>query len=117
MEVLIGKPSCNVPEQLEVVIQTEDCSIPCFMSTPGTPEEPGKFQTIYTEAGSKAMKTVEQFQRQQKKEEQHSMKTAGVDQTQQAKETMEQLEDTLPAILELARWAINERDITRTLKE
>eukprot|EP00980_Cylindrotheca_fusiformis_P002979 scaffold692_cov118-Cylindrotheca_fusiformis.AAC.1 len=67
-------------------------------------------------AGSKAMKTVEEFQQQQKKEEQHSMKTAGVDQTQQAKETMEQLEDTLPAILELA-WAINVRDITRTLKE
>lgn len=69
-------------------------------------------------AGSKAMKTVEEFQQKQKKEEpQNTTKaTSGLDQTQQAKETMEQLEDTLPAILELA-WAINVRDITRTLKE
>merc|ERR1712137_1306510 len=34
----------------------------------------------------------------------------------QAKETMGKLEDTLPAILELA-WAINVRDVTRTLKQ
>lgn len=70
-------------------------------------------------AGSKAMKTVEEFQQQQKKEEMQNPARAaptGLDQTQQAKETMEQLEDTLPAILELA-WAINVRDITRTLKE
>mmetsp|Transcript_18865 Transcript_18865/g.46745 ORF Transcript_18865/g.46745 Transcript_18865/m.46745 type:complete len:669 (+) Transcript_18865:294-2300(+) len=70
-------------------------------------------------AGSKAMKTVEEFQQQQKKEEMQNTTRAaqtGLDQTQQAKETMEQLEDTLPAILELA-WAINVRDITRTLKE
>lgn len=70
-------------------------------------------------AGSKAMKTVEEFQQQQKKEEMQNAARAaqtGLDQTQQAKETMEQLEDTLPAILELA-WAINVRDITRTLKE
>lgn len=70
-------------------------------------------------AGSKAMKTVEEFQQQQKKEEMQNATRAtqtGLDQTQQAKDTMEQLEDTLPAILELA-WAINVRDITRTLKE
>jgi curved DNA-binding protein CbpA len=68
-------------------------------------------------AGSKAMKTVEEFQQQQKKEQpQNTTQTPMLDQTQQAKETMEQLEDTLPAILELA-WAINVRDITRTLKE
>jgi len=36
--------------------------------------------------------------------------------SQKAKETMEQLEDTLPAFLDLA-WAINVRDITKTLKE
>ncbi|CAJ1932875.1 unnamed protein product [Cylindrotheca closterium] len=70
-------------------------------------------------AGSKAMKTVEEFQQQQKKEDMGNATRAaqtGLDQTQQAKDTMEQLEDTLPAILELA-WAINVRDITRTLKE
>jgi len=70
-------------------------------------------------AGTKAMKTVEEFQQQQKKEEtQNTTRSTqtGLDQTAQAKETMEQLEDTLPAILELA-WAINVRDITRTLKE
>ena len=65
-------------------------------------------------AGSKAMKTVEEFQQQQQQEK--TQPNIPPDQTQQAKETMEQLEDTLPAILELA-WAINVRDITRTLKE
>jgi curved DNA-binding protein CbpA len=67
-------------------------------------------------AGSKAMKTVEEFQQQQQHDKSTAAKYTPPDQTQQAKETMEQLEDTLPAILELA-WAINVRDITRTLKE
>mmetsp|Transcript_54159 Transcript_54159/g.60556 ORF Transcript_54159/g.60556 Transcript_54159/m.60556 type:complete len:767 (+) Transcript_54159:105-2405(+) len=71
-------------------------------------------------AGSKAMKHVESIQKQA--EEQSSLSgAAGVsgaspfDNTQ-AKETMKKLEDTLPTILELA-WAINVRDITKTLKE
>lgn len=67
--------------------------------------------------GSHAMKEVEDFQKQQQKVDTNSgTDTPKFDQTQQAKETMEKLEDTLPAILELA-WAINVRDITRTLKE
>lgn len=71
-------------------------------------------------AGSKAMKHVETIQKQA--EEQASLSGAGTaggtspfDNTQ-AKETMKKLEDTLPTILELA-WAINVRDITKTLKE
>ena len=98
------------------------------------------FQAI--KAGSQAMKEVEDFQKQQQattngnnnnNTNTNSSSTTSnsnnnnnntntnntakpMDQTQQAKETMEKLEDTLPAILELA-WAINVRDITRTLKE
>jgi curved DNA-binding protein CbpA len=68
-------------------------------------------------AGSKAMKHVDEIQKQA--QEQAKSPLAGgpnpVD-NNQAKEAMKQLEDTLPAILELA-WAINVRDITKTLKQ
>lgn len=69
-------------------------------------------------AGSKAMKHVESMQKQA--EDQSSL-SGGIDgaspmDTNQAKETMKKLEDTLPSILELA-WAINVRDITKTLKD
>lgn len=67
-------------------------------------------------AGSKAMKHVEDMQ----KEAQAQSPLAGGGPTpmdsSQARETMKKLEDTLPAILELA-WAINVRDITKTLKQ
>lgn len=70
-------------------------------------------------AGSQAMKHVETVQKQQLEK----AASAGADGANaasnvdpaQAKEAMEKLEDTLPTILELA-WAINVRDITRTLK-
>eukprot|EP00537_Pseudo-nitzschia_pungens_P015586 CAMPEP_0172410266 /NCGR_PEP_ID=MMETSP1061-20121228/76789_1 /TAXON_ID=37318 /ORGANISM="Pseudo-nitzschia pungens, Strain cf. pungens" /LENGTH=763 /DNA_ID=CAMNT_0013146441 /DNA_START=1055 /DNA_END=3346 /DNA_ORIENTATION=+ len=68
-------------------------------------------------AGSKAMKHVESIQRQA--EEQTSLGGVGGStsmDTNQAKETMKKLEDTLPTILELA-WAINVRDISKTLKD
>jgi curved DNA-binding protein CbpA len=90
-------------------------------------------------AGSKAIKQVETVQKQLKQQQQNKVdaaaaaagggrpdeesKKATEEDTngpsldpQQAKETMEQLEDTLPAFLELA-WAINVRDISRTLKQ
>ncbi|OEU19679.1 DnaJ-domain-containing protein, partial [Fragilariopsis cylindrus CCMP1102] len=74
------------------------------------------------QAGSKAMKHVESIQKQA--EEQSSLSGATTPgapgatpfDNAQAKETMKKLEDTLPTILELA-WAINVRDITKTLKE
>ena len=69
-------------------------------------------------AGSTAMKHVESIQKQA--EEQASLSGGGVGTSPldgtQAKETMKKLEDTLPTILELA-WAINVRDITKTLKD
>lgn len=65
-------------------------------------------------AGSKAMKHVEEMQKQAQGQSPLAGGPASLD-TNQAKETMKQLEDTLPAILDLA-WAINVRDITKTLK-
>lgn len=65
-------------------------------------------------AGSKAMKHVETMQKQAQAQSPLAGGPTPMD-TTQAKETMKQLEDTLPAILELA-WAINVRDITKTLK-
>jgi curved DNA-binding protein CbpA len=65
-------------------------------------------------AGSKAMKHVETMQKQAQAQSPLAGGPTPMD-TSQAKETMKQLEDTLPAILELA-WAINVRDITKTLK-
>ena len=70
-------------------------------------------------AGSKAMRQVESVQ-QQVKAAREGKQVGGENNvnpldSKQAKETMEQLEDTLPAFLELA-WAINVRDISRTLK-
>jgi len=69
-------------------------------------------------AGSKAMKHVENMQKHA--EEQSSLPGGGPAvsplEASQAKETMKKLEDTLPTILELA-WAINVRDITKTLKD
>lgn len=68
-------------------------------------------------AGTQAMKHVETVQKQQM--EQSGATTQGKPPSpldaEHAKQTMEKLEDTLPAVLELA-WAINVRDITRTLK-
>ena len=80
-------------------------------------------------AGTEAMKHVETVQKQAQLQQQqqaagggesssstnNSTNTAKPLDANQAKETMEKLEDTLPAILELA-WAINVRDITRTLR-
>mmetsp|Transcript_34487 Transcript_34487/g.53935 ORF Transcript_34487/g.53935 Transcript_34487/m.53935 type:complete len:726 (+) Transcript_34487:97-2274(+) len=81
-------------------------------------------------AGTEAMKEVENAQKQHKLQQQQQHGANGnaasppsmtLDPNgesmdpNQAKQTMEKLEDTLPAILELA-WAINVRDITRTLK-
>ncbi len=69
-------------------------------------------------AGSTAMKHVESIQKQA--EEQSSLSGAATGASpldgNQAKETMKKLEDTLPSILELA-WAINVRDITKTLED
>lgn len=66
-------------------------------------------------ASTQAMKHVENAQK-----EQMDQARAGVDgksssplDSNQANKTMEKLEDTLPAILELA-WAFNVRDISRT---
>lgn len=83
-------------------------------------------------AGSQAIKHVETVQKQQMEKaaaaaagggenggnnnNNNNNKTSSPLDSDQAKETMEKLEDTLPAILELA-WAINVRDITRTLKQ
>jgi hypothetical protein len=66
-------------------------------------------------AGSKAMKHVESMQKQAQSQSPLAGSTSPMDNSQ-AKETMKKLEDTLPAILELA-WAINVRDITKTLKQ
>ncbi|KAL3921234.1 MAG: hypothetical protein SGILL_002854 [Bacillariaceae sp.] len=68
-------------------------------------------------AGSKAMKHVDTMQKQAQAQAQSPLEAgANPMDNNQAKEAMKQLEDTLPAILELA-WAINVRDITKTLKE
>jgi curved DNA-binding protein CbpA len=67
-------------------------------------------------AGSKAMKHVESMQKQAQVQSPLAGGGPTPIDTNQAKETMKKLEDTLPAILELA-WAINVKDITKTLKE
>eukprot|EP00934_Nitzschia_sp_Nitz4_P008129 Nitzschia sp. Nitz4//scaffold278_size24532//14220//16395//NITZ4_008377-RA/size24532-augustus-gene-0.12-mRNA-1//1//CDS//3329545381//8119//frame0 len=67
-------------------------------------------------AGSQAIKHVESVQKQMGAQAADPTGSSNPMDTEQAKETMEKLEDTLPAILELA-WAINVRDITRTLKQ
>ncbi len=67
-------------------------------------------------AGSKAMKHVESMQKQAQVQSPLAGGGPSPIDTNQAKETMKKLEDTLPAILELA-WAINVKDITKTLKE
>lgn len=69
-------------------------------------------------AGSQAIKEVESVQKQQMEQAKQNLdgKAASPLDSNNAKETMEKLEDTLPAILELA-WAFNVRDITRTLKK
>src|SRR6056300_1274079 len=74
--------------------------------------------------GRKAMKEVEAAQKQL--EEKKAMKESGEGEAdgdgddnemdaEQAKMAGQKLEETIPALLELA-WAINIRDITRTLK-
>jgi curved DNA-binding protein CbpA len=67
-------------------------------------------------AGSKAMKHVEEMQKEAQAKSPLSGSGATPLDSSQAKETMKKLEDTLPAVLELA-WAINVRDITKTLKQ
>ena len=74
-------------------------------------------------AGSEAIKHVETVQKQAQEQQQANANATTSDgkpatplDPTQAKETMEKLEDTLPAIIDLA-WAINVRDITRTLKQ
>mmetsp|Transcript_93026 Transcript_93026/g.268701 ORF Transcript_93026/g.268701 Transcript_93026/m.268701 type:complete len:661 (+) Transcript_93026:105-2087(+) len=69
-------------------------------------------------AGSQAMKEVENVQKQMNEQAQKSENggTNAESPEVNAKETMEKLEDTLPAILELA-WAFNVRDINRTLRK
>ena len=69
-------------------------------------------------AGTQAMKEVEKAQKQMEEVARNSSdgKPASPLDSTNAKETMEKLEDTLPAILELA-WAFNVRDINRTLKK
>mmetsp|Transcript_20189 Transcript_20189/g.34394 ORF Transcript_20189/g.34394 Transcript_20189/m.34394 type:complete len:633 (-) Transcript_20189:207-2105(-) len=72
--------------------------------------------------GRKAMKEVEAVQKQM--EEKKAMTVAGEEQDgkdnamdeEKAKMAAQKLEETIPALLELA-WAINNRDISRTLKE
>jgi hypothetical protein len=66
-------------------------------------------------AGSQAMKQVESMQKQKMEESKDGNPVPPLD-SSNAKETMEKLEDTLPALLELA-WAFNVRDISRTLKK
>lgn len=69
-------------------------------------------------AGTQAMKEVENAQKQMEAEARSASDgkpTSPLD-SNTAKETMEKLEDTLPAVLELA-WAFNVRDINRTLKK
>ena len=67
-------------------------------------------------AGSQAMKQVEKAQKEDQTSATSDGKPASPFDSNQTKETMEKLEDTLPAILELA-WAFNVRDINRTLKK
>lgn len=71
-------------------------------------------------AGSQAMKHVETVQKQHLEKAAEAKGDGSKPSTSldsaEAKEAMEKLEDTLPTILELA-WAINVRDITRTLKQ
>lgn len=66
-------------------------------------------------AGSQAMKQVDAAQKQKMEQNPDGKPSSPLD-ASNAKETMEKLEDTLPAILELA-WAFNVRDISRTLKK
>lgn len=84
-------------------------------------------------AGSKAIRQVETVQKQVKEAKERAAtaaatvgpngnanenangETGGLN-SEQAQETMEQLQESLPAFLELA-WAINVRDISRTLKQ
>jgi hypothetical protein len=46
MEALINKPDCNLPEQLQVVIQNESFPMHFYMSPLGTQEHPGKFHDV-----------------------------------------------------------------------
>ena len=47
MEALIDRPECNLPEQLNVVIQNESNNAVVFHLSPlGTPEHPGKFHDV-----------------------------------------------------------------------
>jgi hypothetical protein len=46
MEALIGKPDCNLLEQLSIAVQDESLTMPFHMSPLGTPEHPGKFQDV-----------------------------------------------------------------------
>jgi hypothetical protein len=46
MEALVSRPDCNLPEQLEVVMQNESSSMQFHMSPLGTPEHPGKFHDV-----------------------------------------------------------------------
>ena len=72
-------------------------------------------------SGRKAMKEVEAVQKQM--EEKKAMTAAGEEEDgednamdeEKAKVAAQKLEETIPALLELA-WAINDRDISRTLK-
>jgi curved DNA-binding protein CbpA len=74
-------------------------------------------------AGSKAIRQVETVQKQVKEAKERAA-TVGPNgepgvgglNSEQAQETMNQLQESLPAFLELA-WAINVRDISRTLKQ
>lgn len=69
-------------------------------------------------AGTQAMKEVEKAQKEMEEVARNASdgpSVAPMD-SASAKETMAKLEDTLPAILELA-WAFNVRDINRTLKK
>ncbi len=68
--------------------------------------------------GSTAMKHVESIQKQVEEQAAAPGGATGASPLDgaQAKETMKKLEDTLPTILELA-WAINVRDISKTLKD
>jgi hypothetical protein len=74
-------------------------------------------------AGSKAIRQVETVQKQVKEAKERAA-TVGPNglpsdtglNPEQAQETMDQLQESLPAFLELA-WAINVRDISRTLKQ
>jgi len=66
-------------------------------------------------AGRKVYKDVETAQADMQKGENNDGKTKEQADTEQAMLAAQKLEDSLPAFLELA-WAINARDISRTLK-